>query len=162
MDQHMMVGLLYPEAEPPTLILEMAEEKKREKVTLEKEIGKIPEMTVHSGPTNVGLEEALQQLRVSRQAYHGRSFVGNHVHKCLQPENTDLITAAISKKVQSLCPNDRDLIQKAEEIANKDIKRVYVVLPSELPPESVTPNSIYCSIMSSLVQRLESKPWDDG
>ncbi|XP_063956581.1 uncharacterized protein LOC135154372 [Lytechinus pictus] len=119
MDQHMMVGLLYPEAEPPTLILEMAEEKKREKVTLEKEIGKIPEMTVHSGPTNVGLEEALQQLRVSRQAYHGRSFVGNHVHKCLQPENTDLITAAISKKVQSLCPNDRDLIQKAEEIASK-------------------------------------------
>lgn len=34
MDQHMMVALLYPEAEPPTVILEMAEEKKREKVKL--------------------------------------------------------------------------------------------------------------------------------
>eukprot|EP00057_Strongylocentrotus_purpuratus_P034143 XP_794084.3 PREDICTED: uncharacterized protein LOC589347 [Strongylocentrotus purpuratus] len=119
MEQHMMVALLYPEAEPPTLILEMAEEKKREKAKLEKEIGKIPEMLAHSGPTNVGLEEALQQLRVSRQAYHGRSFVGNHVHKCLQPENTDVITATIAKTVQSLCPNDQDLIQEAEQIATK-------------------------------------------
>lgn len=39
-----------------------------------------------------------------------------------QPENTDLITTATAiyqRRQQSLCPNDRDLIQEAEQIANK-------------------------------------------
>lgn len=36
-----------------------------------------------------------------------------------QPENTDVITATIAKTVQSLCPNDQDLIQEAEQIATK-------------------------------------------
>ena len=30
------------------------------------------------------LEEILQTLNVKRQAYHGKSFVGNHVHKMLK------------------------------------------------------------------------------
>ena len=30
------------------------------------------------------LEEILQDLHIQRQQYHGRSFVGNHIHKMLQ------------------------------------------------------------------------------
>lgn len=36
------------------------------------------------GPFVQALEEALQQCGVERQAYHSRSFIGNHVHKCLR------------------------------------------------------------------------------
>lgn len=36
------------------------------------------------GPFMQALEEALQSCGVERQAYHGGSFVGNHVHKCLR------------------------------------------------------------------------------
>ena len=31
-----------------------------------------------------GLEEALHSCGIDRQAYHGRTFIGNHVHKCLR------------------------------------------------------------------------------
>ena len=30
------------------------------------------------------LEENLQELHIERQAYHGGSFVGNHIHKMLE------------------------------------------------------------------------------
>ena len=36
------------------------------------------------GPFFKSLEASLQQLHVQRQAYHGNTFVGNHVHKLLQ------------------------------------------------------------------------------
>ena len=32
------------------------------------------------------LDEVLKTLTVGRQAYHGKSFIGNHVHKMLKPE----------------------------------------------------------------------------
>ena len=31
-----------------------------------------------------GLEDALHSCGIDRQAYHGRTFIGNHVHKCLR------------------------------------------------------------------------------
>lgn len=37
-----------------------------------------------SGPFYSSLEKSLQQLNVKRQAYHGGTFVGNHVHKLLK------------------------------------------------------------------------------
>lgn len=36
------------------------------------------------GPYYQSLVRSLDQLCVQRQAYHGGSFVGNHVHKLLQ------------------------------------------------------------------------------
>ena len=36
------------------------------------------------GPFVQALEDSLRQCGVDRQAYHGGSFIGNHVHKCLQ------------------------------------------------------------------------------
>ncbi|XP_038062353.1 uncharacterized protein LOC119732823 [Patiria miniata] len=37
-----------------------------------------------TGPVACGLDTVLQKHNVCRQAYHGKSFVGNHVHKCCQ------------------------------------------------------------------------------
>ena len=36
------------------------------------------------GPFFSSLEKSLQSLNVQRQAYHGKTFVGNHVHKLLK------------------------------------------------------------------------------
>lgn len=36
------------------------------------------------GPLVKQLDETLQKFRVTRQAYHGKSFVGNHVQRCCQ------------------------------------------------------------------------------
>ena len=36
------------------------------------------------GPIYQSLEKSLSDLNVVRQAYHGGSFVGNHVHKMLK------------------------------------------------------------------------------
>ena len=36
------------------------------------------------GPFMQGLEDALHSCGIDRQAYHGRTFIGNHVHKCLR------------------------------------------------------------------------------
>ena len=42
------------------------------------------EFATKDGPFVCALEEALQTCGVERQAYHGGSFVGNHVHTCLR------------------------------------------------------------------------------
>ena len=36
------------------------------------------------GPCVKALDESLSKCNVQRQAYHGRSFVGNHVNKMLK------------------------------------------------------------------------------
>ena len=36
------------------------------------------------GPFFLGLEAALQEMDVHRQAYQGGTFVGNHVHKLIK------------------------------------------------------------------------------
>ena len=35
-----------------------------------------------NGPLSVHLDEVLKKMNVKRQAYHGKSFIGNHVHTC--------------------------------------------------------------------------------
>ena len=35
-----------------------------------------------TGPIVSSLEKVLSKFNVQRQAYHGKAFVGNHVHKC--------------------------------------------------------------------------------
>ena len=35
-----------------------------------------------NGPISVQLDEVLKKMNVKRQAYHGKSFIGNHVHTC--------------------------------------------------------------------------------
>ena len=33
-----------------------------------------------NGPLSVHLDEVLKKMNVKRQAYHGKSLIGNHVH----------------------------------------------------------------------------------
>ena len=35
-----------------------------------------------NGQLSVHLDEVLKKMNVERQAYHGKSFIGNHVHTC--------------------------------------------------------------------------------
>ena len=42
------------------------------------------EFVARDGPFVHAVEDALQNCGVQRQAYHGGSFVGNHVHACLK------------------------------------------------------------------------------
>ena len=39
---------------------------------------------VEAGPFARAVNNALSDLRVERQAYHSRTFIGNQVHKCCQ------------------------------------------------------------------------------
>ena len=39
------------------------------------------------GPCVQGLEKALSEMGVERQAYYSGTFVGNHVHKCCKVSN---------------------------------------------------------------------------
>ena len=42
---------------------------------------------VQEGPFVRSLDKALATFHVERQAYHGGSFIGNHVHRCLKVKN---------------------------------------------------------------------------
>ena len=42
-----------------------------------------PYKEMHGGPCVKALDKALADCHVQRQAYHGRSFIGNHVNKML-------------------------------------------------------------------------------
>ena len=56
---------------------------------------------VTSGPVSAHLETVLQKHGISVQAYHGRSFVGNHCHKYLRlPVYTQLCQAVIDCTLQ--------------------------------------------------------------
>ena len=43
-----------------------------------------PYKELSGGPCVKALDETLARCHVQRQAYHGRSFVGNHVNKMLK------------------------------------------------------------------------------
>ena len=52
---------------------------------LKKEEGSITKNLDRSvGPCVTSLDKTLQKLGVERQAYHGKSFIGNHCHKMLR------------------------------------------------------------------------------
>ena len=62
------------------------------------------------GPFYMSLERTLQELNVKRQAYHGGTFIGNHVHKLLKVRRLDFIyTIALntclsqSKSITAIC-----------------------------------------------------------
>jgi hypothetical protein len=59
------------------------------------------------------LDEALSSFNVQRQAYYSGSFIGNHVHRSLQPGNINTLCTAPLLLAQSKCP---DLIPEAERI----------------------------------------------
>ena len=45
---------------------------------------KLAEFSITDGPIASNLDEVLKQMGVQRHAYHGKAFIGTHVHKCLK------------------------------------------------------------------------------
>ncbi|XP_070537321.1 uncharacterized protein [Ptychodera flava] len=76
----------------------------------EDDIAKLQKKIDPSGTLNLvqSLDKTLQRMNVKRQAYHGKSFVGNHVHKCLQDGNIDMLTNAVIEEVKAVSPEYQD------------------------------------------------------
>ncbi|XP_033646390.1 uncharacterized protein LOC117305619 [Asterias rubens] len=51
------------------------------------------ELEFGTGPIASSLDGVLKKHKVNRQAYHGKSFVGNHVNKCCQIPVIDALTS---------------------------------------------------------------------
>eukprot|EP00057_Strongylocentrotus_purpuratus_P005186 XP_003730386.1 PREDICTED: uncharacterized protein LOC100891379 isoform X1 [Strongylocentrotus purpuratus] len=104
LDQHMYLSMAYPDSQPAALLLETAEDIQKEITNLKAEVKKLPDLKVGEGPIAQSLDEVLKSISVQRQAFHGKSFVGNHVHKCLKEENIRKITNTIVQTADEVCP----------------------------------------------------------
>nr|XP_058961399.1 uncharacterized protein LOC131788329 [Pocillopora verrucosa] len=69
-----------------------------------------------NGPLSVHLDEVLKKMNVERQAYHGKLFIGNHVHTCCKEDNIIKLCSAVLTKTEELCPS---LLSQAREISMK-------------------------------------------
>ncbi|KAI8495260.1 hypothetical protein Bbelb_272460 [Branchiostoma belcheri] len=54
------------------------------------------------GPFCSKLDPVLQEFHVQRQAYHGKSFIGNHVDKMLQDKPIEALTGVVEKTVTEI------------------------------------------------------------
>ena len=82
----------------------------------QQEIAKLESNKQFSGPCFASIEPVLQKHKVQRQAYHGGAFVGNHIHRVLQPHVIAELIAAPTKVVAERCPQ---LQEAALEIQNR-------------------------------------------
>ena len=48
-----------------------------------------------NGPPSVHLDEVLKKMNMERQAYHGKSFIGNHLHTCCKVTQGSLFSHKI-------------------------------------------------------------------
>nr|XP_058953172.1 uncharacterized protein LOC131780576 [Pocillopora verrucosa] len=55
-----------------------------------------------NGPLSVHLDEVLKKMNVKRQAYHGKSLIGNHVHICC--------------KVTQILPLEKEIVESQNSI----------------------------------------------
>ncbi|XP_030828702.1 uncharacterized protein LOC105439624 isoform X2 [Strongylocentrotus purpuratus] len=120
MEQLSCFILLYPEeaaSQPVQLLQESVKEKDSEINDVKVDLNKSSKVSVASGMIAASLDQALQDMHVQRQAYHGKSFIGNHVHKCLKPDNIIRLTTRVADTMKQLCPDSEPLIREAERVA---------------------------------------------
>ncbi|XP_071796273.1 uncharacterized protein [Asterias amurensis] len=87
--------------------IQMAHERFRLRAEIqEKETETDVRLSYASGPVTSALDKVLQKFKVQRQAYHGKSFVGNHVHKCCKPDVIEALTAVPRQKVEENLSDD--------------------------------------------------------
>ncbi|XP_071945125.1 uncharacterized protein [Antedon mediterranea] len=84
-----------------------------------------------TGPIVTSLERVLQKNRIQRQAYHGKSFIGNHVHKCCQDHvRNELVNAPLHEmkiqeaeipigKIQLIDKRVKELVTKYDALLSK-------------------------------------------
>eukprot|EP00731_Ephydatia_muelleri_P001601 Em0001g1601a len=67
------------------------------------------------GPLFKQLNVALQSFNVDRQSYYGSAFIGDHVHKALQPKNIETLCNSLTKVVMNDEPSLTTAILKTSE-----------------------------------------------
>ena len=71
------------------------------------------------GPVTSNLDNVLKKNKITIQAYHGRTFVGNHCHKYLQPSVTHDVCQSVVAKTFQLSDDVEVQTNEAHEIASK-------------------------------------------
>ena len=56
-----------------------------------KELREKEKLEIGAGPCASSLDKILQELGIERQAYHGKSFIGNHCHKLLKVRKLHIV-----------------------------------------------------------------------
>ena len=69
-----------------------------------------------SGPVTSNLDSVLQKHNIKVQAFHSRSFTGNHCHKYLRSNVLEDITDSVVSKTSSLTQN-QNIVLMAETVA---------------------------------------------
>lgn len=93
--------------------------KLKEKLSQIDELNKKRKLDKSDGPLVQLLDKVLNELGVECQAYHGKSFVGNHVNKMLKLENNLQLCNAIPKEVYRMGFVDTDIHTDAIQIATQ-------------------------------------------
>ncbi|XP_070178247.1 uncharacterized protein [Littorina saxatilis] len=78
----------------------------------------LSELQLLAGPVTSNLDQVLKSNKIEVQAYHGRSFVGNHCHKYLQPSVTADICQSVVKRAYEVT-DDHSIHTDAHDIAVK-------------------------------------------
>ncbi|XP_035686133.1 uncharacterized protein LOC118422598 [Branchiostoma floridae] len=79
------------------------------------------------GPLASQLEPVMKSFKVHREAYQGRTFVGNHVNKMLNDKPIEHLTSSVVKTMGEICDgNDFPLsiIRMGKEVAERHEKRL--------------------------------------
>ncbi len=79
----------------------------QEKLVKELEAAINKGFSLKNGPFITALNASLQEFKVATQAYYGGTFVGNHVHKCLQVKNNHLLPYTASQTSAFLLSSQR-------------------------------------------------------
>ena len=76
-----------------------------------------PELKYLSGPIAMGLDKALKKHRIYTQAYHGRSFVGNHCNRYLKDDTIHSVCDSVLRNTVRLT-DDHELHAEADDICS--------------------------------------------
>ena len=77
-------------------------------------------LDILSGPITANLDHALQKCGIKVQAYHSRSFVGNHCNKYLQPQVYTSVCDSVVQKTKEL--SQRSLLNNKAYAIAEDFK----------------------------------------
>ena len=93
-----------------------------------------------TGPIAANLDKVLNKHKITLQAYHGRSFVGNHAHRYFQVNTIE----DICKNVSSVCKentNNIQIVQRADRISKafQNLNKLYAKVHSKVSHDNYIP-----------------------
>ena len=125
--------------------------------TLESKIKKCtPSLSVQSGPVVSAVQATLKRHNIVQQAYHSRSFVGNHCSKYLKSCVQDDIHCTILEKVSDLCKKS-DTYDKASDISCKflALNKIFSEIHYQVGHMDKVTSDVLLNIKNSIAKYLE-------